>query len=311
MLDGLIHHFEHKTNPLDQQAMRRVVETLLQDSKITRYLSDEQLDTLNKAPVETSYNQLLKLLPPRDQTYAKRLFTQKRLNLSLNELRYAEKEWSNFADRLALSGGLTDTIQLLDGKLDPLVLGKNGQPLMMTKNRKAVLKETKYFLEQYLDRAAHEAHDAGEKWKLSIHGTLYGKPEQATRQFWHRWIARAEDGLIPAAIKSKWAFTYVPIALTITTSIAVAFYNNWLTQKKHGGRVISPIDGSTSGSAPPSPMPANAPPAPVPVNLLPPLEQKPQVSMSSTASLTQADSPFAIFKNPIDKSPVDMGGLSA
>jgi hypothetical protein len=284
-LKELASHFNDKRGLFDAQAAKQAQRTLLQDSKISQYLLKEHLDTLQKLPEAERYDRLLALLPEQAQAEAKQAFLKARLQLALGELHYGENGMIEHANQLALNGGLTDTVQLLDERLQPLVRGQNGKPLMMSKSRKTILAEMKHFLEHYVDRAAYEARNAGDGWKKVVHQTLYGKPEQAPDGFWQKCLPKAEDGLIPAAIKSKWAFTWIPLGLTVIASVAVAFYNNWLTQQKHGGRVISPIDGSSpEGPAPSLPEPHS------------PKEQKPDFASGVQPERPQTVSPFAIVQ---------------
>jgi hypothetical protein len=283
-LADLENHFSSKQGLFDAQAARQAQGTLLENPKVNQYLSKEHLDALQKLPEAERYDRLLELLPEQAQAEARQAFLKARLQLALGELRYGENGMIGHADRLALGGGLTDTVQLLDERLEPLIRGGNGKPLMMSKSRKTLLAEMKHFLEHYVDRAAYEARRADD-WKKSIHETLYGKPDQAPGGFWRKGLAKAEDGLIPAAIKGKWAFTWIPFGLTILTSVAVAFYNNWLTQQKHGGRVISPIDGSSrEGPAPSMPVASLA------------KNQESAFASSFQPGRAQSASPFAIFE---------------
>jgi hypothetical protein len=292
-LEGLVTHYGEKTNQFDLQAMKSAQKILFKDPKITQYLTEEHRNALKGLPQAERFDQLLKLLPKQAQADAQKIFTKSRLKLSLSELHYAEAGMVGDADRKALSGGLTDTIQLLDDKLEPLMRDSNGKPMMMSKSRKTLLREMKHFLEQYVDRAIFEARESESEWKNKVHTALYGSADQAPGHFWNKGISRLDDGLIPAAIKSKWAFTWIPIIVTVGASVGVAFYNNWLTQKKHGGRVISPIDGSTPDGAMTAVLASSASPESLSQPSIP--QDFASIATQSGAE-TSTSSPFNVFQ---------------
>jgi hypothetical protein len=295
-LEDLVAHYGQKTNQFDLQAMKRAQSALLKDPKITQYLTEEHRAALKALPQAERFDQLVKLLPKHAQAEAQKIFIKSRLKLSLSELHYAEAGMVGEADRRALSGGLTDTVQLLDDKLEPLMRDSNGKPMMLSRSRKTLLKEMKHFLEQYVDRAIFEARDTEAEWKNKVHTALYGSADQPPGHFWHKGVSRLDDGLIPAAIKSKWAFTWIPIVITVGTSVGVAFYNNWLTQKKHGGRVISPIDGSTPDAAMTTVLSSPTAAESVEEPTTPP---KTSTVMSQGGTGTLPTSPFNVFQNQV------------
>lgn len=286
-LEKLVAHFTQKAGRFDVQAAQRAQERLLENPKIKQYLSEECQEALSNLPAAERYKELIKVLPAPMQAEARQVFLKSRLGLSMGDLRYGESAFINHADQLALSGGLTESVQLLDVHSQPLVRDQNGKPLITGKNRKTLLREMKHFLEQYIDRAHHEARQH-QDWKSKAHEILYGKGDQPLPNWWQKIVANADDGLIPASIKSKWAFTWIPLSITVLASIGVAFYNNWLTQQKHGGRVISPIDGSTQDKAAPQTSEALQQPT---INT-----ETPFRSRFSDVSKSPSASPFGIFQ---------------
>lgn len=316
------------THLFDQKAAERTQAFLLEDRKILQQLSKDDIGNIQKLPIAERYDALFKVLPEEAQHTAQKIFKKTRLQLSLGDIRSIEPELIRMMDRLAFSGDLTSSVQLLNQQLQPLLHNSAGKPIMMQQNRKTLLKEVKHFLEHYIDRAHYEARHSGEQWKNQVAETMYGKLDQPPGHFFSRWIAKAEDGLIPATLKCKGAYTYVPIFATIIASVAIAFYNNWLTQKKHGGRVISPIDGSSRGvivprnDAPsesnPNTPPTVSPPTPDAFSSTnTSMPHAPQmVTMSKTPNTpagapsapftTMPTSPFAAFQQPIH--PTLVGG---
>ncbi len=159
---------------------------------------------------------------------AAQAFVKTRLRLSLDELRSAEDEFARLVDREALGGYLSKEVNLVH----------NGEVLTGGKSRDAILRQLKHFLEQYVDRAAEGA--AGKGWQDAVLEKLLGQSKNTG--FLARFVPQIDDGLMQAARKSKWAYTWVPVLMAICSSISVAFYNNWLTRKKMGGKNISPYE---------------------------------------------------------------------
>ena len=79
------------------------------------------------------------------------------------------------------------------------------------------------------------------------------------RGFTGKLFPRAGDGLIDYIKKSKTLYVVIPLFLTLTSAISVAFLNNWLTKRKNGGKDYFPGEGkvgAASGAA--QKPPANA-----------------------------------------------------
>jgi hypothetical protein len=170
-------------------------------------------------------------------------FIKQRLALSLSDLKYNAKEFQEAIDKKALHSNLTSTV-----KLEHQLRG-DGRKIQLTSNRGTLLQEMKYFLEQYADRAVHEAkqdlHQDIEKWdgeiKKRIEDKLTGVSPKKT--LLRKLIPQSDDGLITAAIKSRGAYTWLPIGICLAAAGAFTFYNNYLTMKKHSGKVFFPGEG--------------------------------------------------------------------
>jgi hypothetical protein len=166
-------------------------------------------------------------------------FVKQRMALSLNDLRHDSKAFTEAVDGEALLHGLTSTVDL-HHQLE------NRQQIHLSGNRGTLLKEMKHFLEQFVDRAEHAAQETiSEKsgwgnFRKKMDDTLFASSKEG---FYNKLVPQAQDGLITAAIKSKGAFTWVPLGISIASAGALTFYNNYLTMKKHGGKIFFPGEG--------------------------------------------------------------------
>jgi hypothetical protein len=192
--------------------------------------------------------------------------------------RYSEEEIAKKVAqfRLTQSASLVGSTQekaLLDamvrtasetGKLSEEVILKTldaqGQEktLLGARNLRTTLQEMKYFLEQYIDRAmGSPAADAALKtrsktavdsWRELVTKELMGPGETNFLGKIGRYLPffgtpAKEMGLIPYTYRSRWFLTLLPLVLTIGVSVSVSYLNNWLTQRKHGGKVFFPGEG--------------------------------------------------------------------
>ncbi|WP_373532897.1 hypothetical protein [Vampirovibrio sp.] len=150
----------------------------------------------------------------------------------------ATEAFLELVDKTALYHGVTGTVHINDGK----------QTLASGQSRKNVLRELKYYLEHFVDRASHEtqetAHTAKEQL-LRIEEKLF---KQAKGGVMAHILPKAEDGLISAAIKQKHALTWVPITLAIGTAGLFTFYNQYITAQKHGGKMFFPGEVSPTAN---------------------------------------------------------------
>lgn len=151
-------------------------------------------------------------------------FLKERLALSLKAIKDEGKSLETM-NKYALEHGLTNAVNL-KGDL-------NGY------SRDTLLKELKYFLHHYVDRAGHKAQrtvgDTGNKWKTDIQKTLFAA-EGGIKKLW----PSSKDGLVTATMKSKMAYTWVPISVAIAANGLTTFLNNYVTQQKYGGQVFFP-----------------------------------------------------------------------
>jgi hypothetical protein len=176
------------------------------------------------------------------------LVTQKRLQASAASIGSVEE--TKLLESLyeaAHKGGLSHEVTLENG----------AKPLLGTRSLKSTLREFKHALEQYYDRALADVDG-----KISSTTALDEKAVQAIQERLEgkglSWLERyipfvgnkVEMGLIPYAMKSRWLLTVLPLVLTIGVSVSVSFINNWITRRRHGGKVFFPGEGGPQETAP-------------------------------------------------------------
>lgn len=200
------------TNPLDQYAEQRIRQQEQQ-------LAEEALRA-GKDP----------------KAYQEKAFIKQRFNISLSELNHHEEDFVKAADHEALLRGLTGTVNLHDA---------DGKTLSAGQSRRTLLREMKHFLEQYVDRATYAADkEVGhlKDWNRQQR-LILNKLFAENKSGWRRFIPTMQDGLVTASRKAKGAYTWVPIGLSIAAAGAFTFYNQYLTAKKHGGKIFFPGEG--------------------------------------------------------------------
>jgi hypothetical protein len=181
----------------------------------------------NRIPVKSDLREL-----KRDPAFVKARF-----DLSLTDLEKPTELFEKTISQEALERGLTGTVNLRN--LDPAM--QAARPfLSQDQNRGSLLKQVKFFLEQYVDRASHGVKETDPGWKKEIQNLLFKESKQGWKRF---FLPSLEDGLVTATRKSKFMYTAVPMAVAILTAGALAFYNNYLTRMKHGGKVFFPGEG--------------------------------------------------------------------
>lgn len=166
----------------------------------------------------------------------RRDFLKNRLRLSLEHLKKGENAFVDAVDKTALDNGLTSVVNVRN------LQNPQANPLIAGQSRKTLLKELKAFLEHYVDRATFEALESkgaqafGDIQKQQIHQKLFAKSSKGLRALLPHW----EDGLVTATMKTKSAYTWLPIGVAIAANGATTFLNNYVTQKKYGGKVFFP-----------------------------------------------------------------------
>lgn len=186
--------------------------------------AEQRLKQFEKDP---AYSDLAKKL--KDETYQQKTLKQTRLNLYQDSKRGTET-FVELVDKKALDYGVTGTVHI----------EKGSARLSGFQNRKNVLRELKYYLEHYIDRATHES-----KGDVAVlENKLFGRAKSG---FLHQFLPKAEDGLITAAVKHKHALTWIPVALSLGAAGLFTFYNQYITAQKHGGRMFFPGEGSLPG----------------------------------------------------------------
>lgn len=173
-------------------------------------------------------------------------FLKERLRLSLEALKTTDAEFLKRVDQIALDQGLTSLVNLKQG-------GKN---LSAAQSRQTLLKELKHFLEQYVDRAVYQAthnqpglkaplSSAWESQRERVRQTLFSKGPKGLGSL----FPRSGQGLVTATLKSKAAYTWLPIGVAIVANGVSTFMNNYITQVKYGGKVFFPGEESALPSA--------------------------------------------------------------
>lgn len=158
-------------------------------------------------------------------------FLKKRLHLSLQDLKNADSAFIKSVDQLALDQGLTQVVNLAGDK----------ESALKGVSRETFFKELKYFLQHYADRATHQAErQADSGWRKATQEALFATKSNGFKRLW----PQAEDGLVSAMLKAKMGYTWVPIAVAIAANGITTFLNNYVTQKKYGGKVFFPGEES-------------------------------------------------------------------
>jgi hypothetical protein len=168
----------------------------------------------------------------------KAAFLKERLNLSLHHLHGDDRLFAQSLDQIALEHGLTSVVHLKDSH------ESGGRILTEDQSRQTLLKELKYFLEHYVDRAADEVGSLSKKWpeqKTLLWEKLFASPSKG----WRALFPQLNDGLVSGMLKAKTGYTAVPILVAIIANGATTFLNNYITQKKHQGKVFFPGEEAT------------------------------------------------------------------
>lgn len=184
-----------------------------------------------------------------DSAFRRREVSKIRLSL-YNDTKEATKAFVQKVDEKALSLGITGTVDLMD-----LESGSAKKSLLSSgQSRKNTLKELKYFLEHYVDRATSEVESGWKSTKEAPSGLSkeHIKAQAVEERLFHtsrsgflgQLLPKTEDGLVSAAVKHKKALTAVPIALSILSAGAFTFYNQYITTQKHGGKMFFPGEGN-------------------------------------------------------------------
>ncbi len=190
-------------------------------------LSDDLLKTLPE-----THGRRLALLQVLDP-----LVKSERIALSRQAMK-SMKPFLNELTETAVRHGLSGEIHVLD---------EAGNAALKNRSLSTTLQEVKFFLEQYADRVLVDPKTGElgntpmtEAFRRDVMNKLYGRGGNGLLA---KFLPTAKDGLITFTRKSKTWLTMIPYALAIVFSISVAFLNNWLTERKHGGKVFFPGDG--------------------------------------------------------------------
>jgi hypothetical protein len=202
--------------------------------------AEQRIQQFEKDP---AYGDLAKKL--KDKDYRQKMLQQARLSL-YQDSKQGTETFVKLVNKKALDYGVTGTVHITEGQ----------QRLSGFQSRKNVLRELKYYLEHYVDRATHES-----KGDVAVlENKLFGRAKSG---FLHQLFPKAEDGLITAAVKHKHALTWIPLALSLGAAGLFTFYNQYITAQKHGGRMFFPGEGNLqalAGQQKSALLPPSAPP---------------------------------------------------
>ena len=155
----------------------------------------------------------------------------KRIEMSAAVMK-AEAPVLEALEKAALQGGLSEKIHLLAGD----------RAVLSDKALKPFFQEVKAFLEQYMDRVLVDSQ--GKITNRVLHAAEKGRMSALMNgSTVLPGLKKAIMGLIPYTYKVKRWVSAVAVFTTLVVGFSVAFFNNWLTKKKHGGLVFSPAEG--------------------------------------------------------------------
>ncbi|MBX2861303.1 MAG: hypothetical protein KTR14_08710 [Vampirovibrio sp.] len=135
---------------------------------------------------------------------------------------------------------------------------KNGsaETLLGGKSTDALFTETKYFLEQIVDRAFADRegkfytgdldaphHETGLSWRDTVKQTLYEGHANGHGFLKKKlgWLLPQEtDGLVPHYTKAKRLITWLPFSITMAVGFGTMFVIHWVTKNNHQGHVFFP-----------------------------------------------------------------------
>ncbi len=121
---------------------------------------------------------------------------------------------------VATEGGLSDRVHMTD---------KSGKIILKERHLPVILREIKYFLEQYMDRVLSDPKTG--QLVEQLDDTL--KPQ----------AMKLLDSLVESSRKTKFWLTVVPFVVALGLSVMAAPLNNWWTKRKYAGKVFFPGEG--------------------------------------------------------------------
>ncbi|MBY0404859.1 MAG: hypothetical protein K2X66_13245 [Cyanobacteria bacterium] len=190
-----------------------------------------------------------------------KLVAQERLARSGGHLgSQAEKLYLDTLKDKALAGGLSNEVNLMQGT----------ETLLSKRSLASTLGELKHFLEQFGDRVLYSHQNLYDSKTGELSSKTFEELGVSTQGLMTKLLGPAQEsgilakigkylptfsgevekvGLIPYAMKSRWLLTALPIVLTIAVSVSISFINNWITRRRHGGKVFFPGEGGPTAQA--------------------------------------------------------------
>lgn len=135
-----------------------------------------------------------------------------------------------------------DMLDHLNGATNEWVLSHDKVSL------KVLLQEKLTLLNDFLDPVFKETFELTGDSKISkdlfsqVKEYLTGPADKALSGL-KRLIPKKSSGLFNYMMSAKYWLTFIPITIALGITMAEAFINNWLTKKRHGGKVFSPFLG--------------------------------------------------------------------
>ncbi len=158
-------------------------------------------------------------------------FEKQKHFIRMLETQRIQKEEKFFLDRAYryAKGVLTDQLFLV---------GPDQKPIagMGVRNLQELLRKTKYFMEEYLNRALADPITGEISNKTLDKGLLHRRLFAKGGKTWFQKnvLPHVDDGLFSFAYKSKYFIVLLPVVLTVGLGCTMVVVNNWLTRRKLG-----------------------------------------------------------------------------
>lgn len=153
---------------------------------------------------------------------------RERLRQSMMRLKGEDRDALRLMVETAKKEGLSSSVNVVDDAGKVVVKGKN---LELT------LRQIGHMLEEVVDRSTHGVNDKAAGWKDKVAERMFAVNRKGLMG---KLFPRAGDGLIDYIKKSKTLYVVIPLILTVSSAVTVAFINNWITKMKNGGKDYFP-----------------------------------------------------------------------
>lgn len=253
----------------DDQAIEHVLKSLISEYALEQHNIESMTRGLKKAKTNADIDKIIKFFTGGN-------IKSERLNhirKSLLDTKRKHAGFKNLFSNTSYSKALSETIEQVFRPKEllqeqTLSLGKKGKihPIKRMivdilhptdSNAKAVMEnvELKPFLQE-LETIVHQFINPSLKINGIKTSTTIVTPELAKKvrtylagpadqkmTFFKRLIPKKSKGLFNYMMSAKHWLTFIPMAIALSITIAEAFINNWLTKRRHNGKVFSPFLG--------------------------------------------------------------------